>query len=222
MKPLLLKTSAFVAVLAGGIASQSAHALGPAFVYSDAPQESRLLVRVNGGEVAQGAEAFISNLAEKGTGVLADPDVSGEKQKSAFRKLLNANFDMNTIARFSLGRYWRTASPAQRDEYMNLFKNMIIEVYSARFKDYEGQKIEVVGSRQENEKDILVHSLLKQPSGPDVKVDWRVRHKSGKYQVVDVIVEGVSMALTQRSDFASVIQRGGGEVEALLANLREK
>ena len=93
-------------------------------------------------------------------------------------------------------------------------------IHSA-FSEYEGQEIEVVGSRAQNERDVLVNSILKQASGPDVKVDWRVRQRNGKFRVVDIIVEGVSMALTQRSDFSSVIQRGGGDIEALLSHLRK-
>lgn len=179
------------------------------------------LVTANADAVAQGAEKFITKLADDGIGFLGDESISGEKQRAEFRKLLNRNFDMNTIARFSLGRHWRTASKPQRDEYMKLFKAMIIDVYSQRFSDYQGQTIEVTGSRKEGERDVLVHSLLTQESGPDVKVDWRVRKREGRYKVIDIIVEGVSMALTQRSDFSSVVQRGGGDMEALLVHLRE-
>lgn len=179
-------------------------------------------VLVNSDAVSVGAEKFITALADDGIGFLADENITTEKQKAAFRKLLNRNFDLNTIARFSLGRHWRTANKAQRDEYVALFKDMIIDVYSQRFSDYQGQVLTVTGSRKEGERDVLVHSLLEQESGPDVKIDWRVRERDGGYRVVDVIVEGVSMALTQRSDFSSVVQRGGGDMEALLAHLRER
>ena len=179
------------------------------------------LVTANADAVAQGAEKFITKLTDDGIGFLGDKTISGDKQKAEFRKLLNRNFDMNTIARFSLGRHWRTASKPQRDEYMKLFRAMIIDVYSQRFSDYNGQTIEVKGSRKEGERDILVYSVLSQESGPDVKVDWRVRKREGRYKVIDIIVEGVSMALTQRSDFSSVVQRGGGDMEALLVHLRQ-
>ncbi len=178
-------------------------------------------VAANADVVAQGAEKFITKLADDGIGFLGDQAITQDKQRAEFRKLLTRNFDMNTIARFSLGRHWRVATKQQRDEYMKLFKAMIIDVYSERFKDYQGQQIEVTGSRKEGERDILVHSKLTQESGPDVKVDWRVRKREGRYKVIDIIVEGVSMALTQRSDFSSVVQRGGGNMEALLVHLRE-
>ena len=206
------------AVLGLALAVPSAHA--HIFDFSaHSVKTSSLMVKVSG--VESGAEGFITKLADQGVGFLGDTNLSQSKQKSEFKKLLNTNFDMNTIARFSLGRHWRSASKAQQQEYLKLFNAMIVDVYSARFKDYQGQKIKVTGSRKEGERDVLVHSTMEQQSGPDVKIDWRVRQKSGQYRVVDVIVEGVSMALTQRSDFSSVIQRGGGDMEALLAPLRK-
>lgn len=168
---------------------------------------------------ASGAEGFVQNLTEKGVAFLSDDNLSMEQQKQEFKSILNRDFDLNTIGRFALGRYWKSASSEQRAEYLKLFNTMVIEAYSQRFENYNGQDIEVTGSRPEG-KDILVMSVMKQKSGPDVRLDWRVRQKNGGYKVVDVIVEGVSMSLTQRSDFASVIQRGGGNVEALLQHLR--
>ena len=213
----------FLCFIAIGVstASSAAQAAPPSIAGSLAGAGLYYNVNTAGDAIASGAEKFITKLTDQGIGFLENKEISQEKQTAEFRKLLNQHFDMNTIARFSLGRYWRTASKPQRDEYLKLFKVMIIDVYSSRFSDYEGQKIEVVGSRKEGEKDILVHSVLSQKNGPDVKVDWRVRNRKGQYRVIDVIVEGVSMALTQRSDFSSVVQRGGGDMEALLVHLRE-
>ncbi|MBL4803639.1 MAG: ABC transporter substrate-binding protein [Alphaproteobacteria bacterium] len=169
---------------------------------------------------ASGAEAFIQNLTDKGVAFLSDSSLSVEQQKQEFKTILNRDFDLNTIGRFALGRYWKSANKEQRDEYLKLFNTMVIDVYSQRFEDYNGQDIKITGSRPEGKKDVLVSSVMKQKGGPDVRLDWRVREKNGGFKVVDVIVEGVSMSLTQRSDFASVIQRGGGNVEALLQHLR--
>lgn len=170
--------------------------------------------------IGQGAEAFIDKMAQQGIGFLGDAAMDDAARRAEFKKLLSTNFDMNTIARFSLGPYWKSASAAQREEYVGLFKKMIVEVYAQRFSEYKGQKLQVRGSRPEGQADILVNSSIVQPSGPEVAVDWRVRKKDGQYKIVDVIVEGVSMAVTQRSDFSSVIQRGGGQLEVLLAHLR--
>ncbi len=185
-----------------------------------APSPVMVAASSHGDEVALGAERFVDNLAQEGIGFLGNEGMSHDDRKAAFKKLLGNKFDMQTIGRFALGRYWQTATPTQRKEYLSLFQRMTIEVYSQRFSDYQGQSLKVNGSRPEGAADTLVNSVIVQDSGPPVKVDWRVRQKDGGYKVVDVIVEGVSMAVTQRSDFASVIQRGGGRLEVLLAHLR--
>ncbi|MGH1397737.1 MAG: MlaC/ttg2D family ABC transporter substrate-binding protein [Alphaproteobacteria bacterium] len=182
-------------------------------------QAPSAFVRVSDDPLQKGAESFIDQMANEAIGFLGNADLSEAQKASRFRKLLRAKFDMKTIGRFALGRHWRGASAAQKKEYQSLFENMIVEVYAARFGDYQGQALEVRSSRKDSERDVSVQSYIVPDSGPEIQVDWRVRKKDGRYRVVDVSVEGVSMAVTQRSEFSSVIQRGGGEVAVLLAHL---
>lgn len=183
---------------------------------------SAIAVTAAGDQVSQGAKNFIASMGDRGINFLGNESMSPESKKAEFRKLLNESFDMNTIARFSLGTYWKGATPAQQAEYLKLFNNMIVKVYSKRFSDYKGQKFEVKSARKENDKDSVVTSYIVPADGPQVQVDWRVRNKGGAYRVVDIIVEGVSMSQTQRADFASVINRGGGKVDVLLNHLRQQ
>lgn len=178
---------------------------------------SQLLHKISG---SAGAEKFIGDMATRGLKFLGDPNLSHEQKISSFRTLLNDSFDLETIGRFVLGRYWKTSSEQQRQEYIGLFRKMVVDVYAKRFGDYKGQKFETRGSRADGDKDTIVTSYIIPGNGPEVQVDWRVRYKNGQYKIVDVIVEGVSMSVTQRSDFAAVIQRGGGDVSVLLAHLR--
>lgn len=173
-------------------------------------------------KLAKGAQNFIDNMGSRALGFLANDSLTAEKKAKEFRNLLEDSFDMRTIARFALGRYWRTASDSQRNEYVKLFNKMVIDVYTQRFDEYSGQKFSVVSARPEGKKDAVVTSVISSPSGPDVQVDWRVRYKNNRYQIVDVIVEGVSMSLTQRSEFSTVIQRGGGDIEVLLTHLKSR
>jgi len=172
-------------------------------------------------KLVAGAETFVSSMAGRAIDFLSDTDLTEEKRKKEFKKLLHTSFDMKTLARFALGRYWKTSTPQQKNEYNKLFEDMVIDVYSHRFSDYKGQKFEVRKARADGKKDAIVTSFIVPDSGPEVEVQWRIRYKDGRYKVIDVIVAGVSMALTQRSDFASVIQRGGGQVEVLIAHLRK-
>lgn len=171
---------------------------------------------------AAGAQAFITKMTDNAVSFLGDPSLSNEERTASFRKLLGANYDMDTIGRFALGAYWKQATPAQRAEYSKLFKDMVVRVYSQRFKEYNGQKVEVRSARSADGNDTIVTSFIMPQQGDSIQVDWRVRGKGASYRVVDVIVQGVSMALTQRSDFASVIQSGGGNVEVLLDHLRKQ
>jgi len=167
------------------------------------------------------AQQTIQKMGEQAITFLGDPSLSQDQKEKKFRQLLNKNFDMNTIGRFALGKNWRLANQAQKAEYLKLFKNLVVKVYSSRFKDYNGEGFDVVSYRDTGKKDVTVTSYIIPNSGSKVQVDWRVRNKEGNYQVVDVSIEGVSMSLTQRSDFSSVIQRGGGDIEVLLDHLRK-
>jgi phospholipid transport system substrate-binding protein len=174
------------------------------------------------GKIGQGAKNYVESMGRRALGFLGNGSLSHEQKKAEFRTLLQDSYDLETIGRFALGRYWRSATPAQRSEYLRLFKNMVVRVYSQRFEDYQGQKFETRSFRVDGEKDTIVTSFIVPTEGPEVQVDWRVRYKNGRYQIVDVIVEGVSMSVTQRSDFSSVIQRGGGDVQVLIDHLRQQ
>ena len=179
-----------------------------------------IAVTANAG-VTEGAKNFIASMGDRGINFLGNESMTQEAKTAEFRKLLNESFDMNTIGRFSLGNNWNKATTAEQQEYLKLFNNMIVKVYSKRFSDYKGQKFDVRSARPEN-KDTVVTSFIVPSDGPQVQVDWRVRNKGGSYKVVDIIVEGVSMSQTQRADFASVIQRGGGKIDTLLQHLRQQ
>ncbi len=172
-------------------------------------------------QIGPGAQNFVSNMAQRALDFLGDPDLDQDKKTEEFRKLLEDSFDMSTLGRFSLGRYWRVSTPQQRKEYQKLFKKMIIGIYASRFKDYKGQKFETRSFRLDGTKDTIVTSFIIPDKGAEIQIDWRVRYKKGRYQIIDVIVEGVSMSVTQRSDFSAVIQRGGGNVQVLLEHLKE-
>lgn len=184
------------------------------------PAPERPATEIISDNAAIGARDFVDRMGERAVAFLSDSSLGQEQRKTKFRSLLRDSYDMDTIARFALGRYWRLASTQQRKEYRKLFEDMVVNVYARRFEDYKGQKFEVRGQRSDGDSDTLVTSYIVSGEGADVKVDWRVRLKGGKYRIVDVIVEGVSMAMTQRSDFSAVIQKGGGDVQVLIDHLK--
>ncbi len=177
--------------------------------------------QISAPSISEDSQRFIKDIAERGIGFISNKELSEENRKKEFCKMLEESFDMKTIARFALGKYWRIATKEQKKEYLNLFKNMIVNVYSRRFGNYDGEKFEVISSRAQGTSDAIVSSRIIPKSGAPIPVDWRVRRKNNRFVVIDIIVAGVSMVLTQRSDFSAVIQRGGGKIDVLLEHLRK-
>ncbi len=118
-----------------------------------------------------------------------------------------------------IGRYWRAATPQQRQEYLSLFRVFVLDTYAQRLDGYSGETIDVIKSLPIDETDTMVSTEIVRRNGPPIRVDYRVRIRNDGHRIVDVIVEGISLVVTQRSEFASVINRKG--LDGLLAVLRE-
>ncbi|MGE0724690.1 MAG: phospholipid-binding protein MlaC [Alphaproteobacteria bacterium] len=172
-----------------------------------------------GALAAETPKALIEDLGARAIKSLTG-NVPRPERESRFRTLLREGFDVAHIGRFVLGRYWRQASPEQQRQYLDLFEKFIVQAYAARFAEYSGEQFRVVGERQDGGETIVTSEVFK-PGSPATKVDWRVK-ADGAPKIVDVVVEGVSMAVTQRSEFAAVIQRNGGSIDALIGALRQK
>ncbi len=181
-----------------------------------------LLVPVGQPAVAGGAEAFIEDTADKVFTFYAG-EVTDDQRAGAFREILTATFELRTIARFALGRYWRVASSDQREEYRRLFEDFLVLAYANRFRDLGGVKLRVTSVREINKRDQLVLSEVDPGGGrPPIRIGWRVRDTRHGLRIVDVIVDGISMGVTQRDQFAAAIRSAGGKVDGLLAMLRDK
>jgi phospholipid transport system substrate-binding protein len=170
------------------------------------------------------ATQFVQKLGDKALTSLTAKEIAPAERSRRVRDLLRSNFDIKTIGRFALGPSWRTATEAQKNEYFNLFEQMIVSTYTDRFQEYSGQSFKVLGSSASGKEgnDWVVNSQILQKDGPPVAVGWVVRDKGAGLRIVDVTVEGISMSVTQRNDFGAVIQSGGGKIDALLASLRKR
>jgi phospholipid transport system substrate-binding protein len=158
--------------------------------------------------------AFVNTLVQQGIQLITE-QLPEQQREQRFSALLRDGFDIPRIARFVLGRYWISVSDQDRQQFANLYEEWNVKIYSVRFRDYSGQTVKVEGTKPVSNEVTLVTSEISWPNGPPVKVDWRVRADNGDYKIVDVEVEGVSMALAQRDEFASVIQQNGGTVAGL-------
>jgi phospholipid transport system substrate-binding protein len=165
--------------------------------------------------------AVVSNLGSRALEVLGK-NAPQSQRVARFRELLREDFDVPEISRFVLGRYWNVATEEQRAEFVKLFEEYIALAYSTRLAEYTGETFKVTGSRPDADGAIVSSQILRPAGAAPVKVDWRLIGRNGAYKISDVSVDGISMAVTQRSEFASVIQHNGGQVQGLITMLREK
>ena len=169
------------------------------------------------------AKAFVEDMAVKAIAELTVSDLDKDKRRRRFREMMHEYFAFKGIAKWVLGRYWRRATEVERKEYLELFEQLMVAVYTERFERYSGETLSVERAEVRGGKDVLVHSRLLRPNGlKPIKVAWRVRADGHVYRVVDIMVEGLSMGLTQREEFASFIRQNNGRVQSLIIELRKR
>jgi phospholipid transport system substrate-binding protein len=169
---------------------------------------------------AQDARAFVGNLGTQAIQVLG-PRVPAAQRLARFRELFHEDFDVPGIGQFTLGRYWRIATPQEQQEFLRLFQEYIVQAYSTRLAEYGGEPFRVTGSRPSGDETVVTSEIVRANANP-VQVDWHLVNLGGQYKISDVYVGGISMKVTQRDEFASVIQHDGGRIDGLLARLRQK
>ncbi|MGI4747655.1 MAG: MlaC/ttg2D family ABC transporter substrate-binding protein [Janthinobacterium lividum] len=160
------------------------------------------------------AAAFVQALTTRLTAVVNGSGSAADK-KSAILPMLSQDVDVDAIGRFCLGRYWRTATPAQQQRYLTLFHQVLVNSITGKLGDYKGVSI-TTGSATMQDGKSSVPTVITRPGQPTTNVQWLVSSESGSPKVVDIVAEGVSLSLTQRSDYASYLAHNGNNVDALL------
>ncbi len=171
------------------------------------PARATGFIKVTGEELVAAINGGIGSVADRRARVAA---------------ILRRSVDVEGVGRFILGRWWRTASAEQQAEYLKLFEEVLIRNLSARFGEYQGVRFTLGRSQARTEEDVLVSTLVERPGSPGFGLDWRVAEVGSQPKIVDVIAEGTSLRLTTRSEYSSVITRGGSNVAALLTAMRQQ
>jgi|TARA_B100002052_G_scaffold242327_1_gene227123 phospholipid transport system substrate-binding protein len=173
-------------------------------------------------DVLADAKTFITNLTSDASKVLASEESKDQKMLKLIN-LAEENVDIDGIGRYTLGKYRKQLSDAKLDEYKSLFRKYFLKSFSSRLSEYTDPKINVIKEEIINDKYTIVSSVLEaDEKRPEVKIDWRVYTINPEKPLVrDLIIEGLSLARTQREEFNSVIQNGDGNIEVLFSNLRE-
>jgi phospholipid transport system substrate-binding protein len=166
------------------------------------------------------AKAFIQQVSDA-TLVTIGSNSSAEQKEEKLNKLFEASVDISWMGKFVAGNYWRTAEPAQQQEYADAYKNFLIKTYVPKFKSYTNQQIKILGMESQNDGEYLVQTEIIAEGKPSVKVDYKLRQGAGKqYKIFDIIAEGVSLLTTERSEFSSILSRSG--LGSLIEQLKMK
>lgn len=166
------------------------------------------------------AARHIDWLGQEAKRLLSASKTSVAAREAAVGKLIRQGFQIDFIARFALGRAWRSATPEQRGEYQRLFTLYVVKTYARRLGGYSGETLRVTGVRKAGRRDMQVDSLILRQNNQPIEIGWRLREFAGQPKIIDVTVEGVSMAVTQRQEFATVLRNNG--MNGLLQLLRAR
>ena len=169
------------------------------------------------------AESFVQTQADKAIGILNNHSLSPSDKKQAFYGFVNANVDVPRITNFVLGRYRRQITPAQYQQFADIFRTYADNTYESRLGDYHGEIIKVTGSLVRAPGDVVVSSVIQGGgfSGNPL-VNWRVLRSGDGWKVVDVQAEGVWLAVVEQQDFTSTLANANGNIEVLIGQLRRQ
>jgi phospholipid transport system substrate-binding protein len=156
---------------------------------------------------------------------LARGNPSPEEKERRLRTFLEDVVDVDGVARFCLGRYWRAATLIQQRDYLELFRQVLVKTVGPRIKDYpEGGMQVTINPPTRNGSVIEVPTVVAHTtdSGTSVRVTWVIGADTGRLRIIDIVSEGMSLRLTQRNDYSAFIGRNEGNVDALLRALRQQ
>lgn len=179
-----------------------------------------LIMPVRAAAAGDAAIAFIRSTADK---LLAVVNGAGsvEERRKALAPIIDSAVDVNGVARFCLGRFWRVATPAQQQEYLSLFKSVLVTNIAVKLGDYRGVKL-IIGRAQDRDDGELVSTTLDRPNNPSSALQWLIANPTTDPKVVDVIAEGTSLRVTQREDYASFLVHNNNQITSLLEAMRKQ
>ena len=152
---------------------------------------------------------FVQNLGNQVLDILKTPNVNTADREQRFHALFLADFDSPTIARFVLGAQWRNLNDEQRKRYLDVFADYVASIYAIQFSHYSGEKFEIVGESKRGGDDTFVDTKIDRPNEEPLDVVYRIRDEQNSPKIIDVVVDAVSLIVTKRSEFASVLQHDG-------------
>ena len=171
---------------------------------------------------AKNPSDLIKEIVDQASDVLSSDDPV-ESKIIKLNDIAERSVDINGIGMYTLGKYRKTISEEDKSKYQKLFKSYFLKSFSSRLVDYTDPKINVVSEKKVSDKYTIVNSILEANKGrPEVKIDWRIYTKNPEKPLIrDLMVEGLSLARTQKEEFNSVIQNNNGDINSLFKVLEE-
>lgn len=170
----------------------------------------------------QNASQFISQLADRAIAMLKETAKSGPAvREQRFREMFHENFDVSVMGQYVLGGYWQHASDAQRQSYLAQFEAFLVHAYARELDDYGGETLEVGQTTQDGDGYLVEGQIMQVDGDPPSPIVFRLVKRGESFKIVDVKVEGVSLGMTQRSDFTSFLRQNNGDIDALIARLHQ-
>ena len=171
---------------------------------------------------SQSASEFIGSVTSEASNVLSSK-LTDEEKIVQLKKIGENSVDIDGVGLYTLGKYRKTLSNDQKNQYKELFRNYFLKSFSGRLVGYSDAKIAVLSEEIKNEKYTIVYTkLIGTSDRPEVKIDWRVYTKDPEKPLIrDLIIEGLSLARTQKEEFNSIILNNDGNIQALFENLNK-
>jgi phospholipid transport system substrate-binding protein len=144
---------------------------------------------------------------------------SAQDKRSTLTQIIDSAVDVDGIARFCLGRFWRQASADQQKRYVTLFHKVLVTNITSKLGEYQGVKFTMSHSHSQDEEEV-VSTVVDRPNNPPTNVDWVISNPASDPKIIDVIAEGTSLRLTQRSDYASFLAHNNNNVDALITAMQ--
>ena len=168
-------------------------------------------------------KSFISELVTEAINVLSDKSLSEEKKTNVIALIAKENVDIKALGYYTLGSVRKSLDQSLLEQYNNLFEKYFLKSLTSRLSEYSDQTFEVTGSEQKSANYTIVFSNVRgETKSPEIKVNWRVYTKNpNKPLIRDLIVEGLSLAKTQKEEFASILNSNNNDIAKLLDRLKE-
>ena len=166
---------------------------------------------------------FITELVDDAIKTLNDKSLTQAEKSKAIEKIALENVDIRALGMYTLGNFRKTIEKGKLQKYQELFEKYFLKSLTSRLTDYSSKKFKVIDAKQKNAKYTIVHSKISESSSqPEIKIDWRVYTKDPlKPLIRDLIVEGLSLARTQKEEFASILNSNNNDINVLFSKLEE-